>query len=96
MFFFCTTEKFANHKGRNRRFTNPEELEEQRKREENERQWRVNFTNFIFTKLVYCMVNEFSSVRPIYNIVIACCRYYLNSTTNKCTDIPAYSVTVYV
>lgn len=33
--------KFANHKGRNRRFTNPEELEEQRKREENERQWRA-------------------------------------------------------
>lgn len=33
--------KYTNHKGRNRRFTNPEELEEQRKREEKERQWRV-------------------------------------------------------
>ncbi|XP_022185405.2 28 kDa heat- and acid-stable phosphoprotein [Nilaparvata lugens] len=32
--------KYQNHKGKNRRFTNPEELEEQRKREEKERQWR--------------------------------------------------------
>lgn len=34
--------KYTNHKGRNRRFTNPEELEEQRKREEKERRWRVS------------------------------------------------------
>jgi len=33
--------KYTNHKGRNRRFTNPEELEEQRKREEKERKWRA-------------------------------------------------------
>ncbi|XP_075230960.1 28 kDa heat- and acid-stable phosphoprotein-like [Lycorma delicatula] len=32
--------RFLNHKGKNRRFTNPEELEEQRRREEKERQWR--------------------------------------------------------
>lgn len=32
--------KFTNHKGRNRRFTNPEELEEQRLKEEEERRWR--------------------------------------------------------
>ncbi|GLV34622.1 uncharacterized protein CBL_09103 [Carabus blaptoides fortunei] len=34
--------KFTNHKGRNRRFTNPEELEEQRRKEEQERRWRKN------------------------------------------------------
>uniref|UniRef100_A0A1B6D866 Casein kinase substrate phosphoprotein PP28 domain-containing protein n=1 Tax=Clastoptera arizonana TaxID=38151 RepID=A0A1B6D866_9HEMI len=33
--------KYTNHKGKGRRFTNPEELEEQRKREEKERQWRA-------------------------------------------------------
>uniref|UniRef100_A0A1B6G8P2 Casein kinase substrate phosphoprotein PP28 domain-containing protein n=1 Tax=Cuerna arida TaxID=1464854 RepID=A0A1B6G8P2_9HEMI len=33
--------KYTNHKGRNRRFTNPEELEEQRKREEKEKRWRA-------------------------------------------------------
>lgn len=32
--------KFTNHKGRNRRFTNPEELEEERKKDELKRQWR--------------------------------------------------------
>lgn len=32
--------KFVNHKGRNRHFTNPEELEEQRRQEEEKRQWR--------------------------------------------------------
>ncbi|RZC41957.1 28 kDa heat- and acid-stable phosphoprotein-like, partial [Asbolus verrucosus] len=32
--------KFTNHKGRNRRFTNPEELEEQRRREEQKKKWR--------------------------------------------------------
>ncbi|XP_060521726.1 28 kDa heat- and acid-stable phosphoprotein-like isoform X2 [Cylas formicarius] len=31
--------KFTNHKGRNRRFTNPEELEEERRRDE-EKNWR--------------------------------------------------------
>jgi len=34
--------KWTNHKGRSRRFTNPEELEEQRKREELERRWKSN------------------------------------------------------
>lgn len=34
--------KFVNHKGRNRHFTNPEELEEQRRQEEEKRQWRVS------------------------------------------------------
>lgn len=34
--------KFVNHKGRNRHFTNPEELEEQRRQEEKKRQWRKN------------------------------------------------------
>jgi hypothetical protein len=32
--------KFTNHKGRNRRFTNPEELEEERRREEQKKKWR--------------------------------------------------------
>ncbi|GLH12655.1 hypothetical protein R5R35_002314 [Gryllus longicercus] len=32
--------KMVNHKGKHRRFTNPEELEEQKKREENEKKWR--------------------------------------------------------
>lgn len=36
--------KFVNHKGKHRSFTNPDELEEQRKREEKERQWRVCFS----------------------------------------------------
>lgn len=34
--------KFISHKGRNRHFTNPEELEEQRRQEEKKRQWRKN------------------------------------------------------
>ncbi|EZA61602.1 28 kDa heat- and acid-stable phosphoprotein [Ooceraea biroi] len=34
--------KFVNHKGRNRHFTNPEELEEQRRQEEKKQQWRKN------------------------------------------------------
>ncbi|KAK0083316.1 hypothetical protein PV325_008998 [Microctonus aethiopoides] len=32
--------KFVNHKGRNRHFTNPEELEEQRRQDEERRKWR--------------------------------------------------------
>lgn len=32
--------KFTNHKGRNRKFTSPEELEEQRKQEEIKQKWR--------------------------------------------------------
>ncbi|XP_014213016.1 28 kDa heat- and acid-stable phosphoprotein isoform X2 [Copidosoma floridanum] len=32
--------KFVNHKGRNRHFTNPEELEEQRRQEEEKKKWR--------------------------------------------------------
>lgn len=32
--------KYLNHKGRNRKFTNPDELETQRLREEKEKQWR--------------------------------------------------------
>ncbi|CAH1179002.1 unnamed protein product [Phaedon cochleariae] len=32
--------KFTNHKGRNRRFTNPEELEEERRKEEQQKKWR--------------------------------------------------------
>nr|CAD7448573.1 unnamed protein product [Timema bartmani] len=32
--------KYTNHKGKNRRFTNPEEIEEQMRREEKERKWR--------------------------------------------------------
>ncbi|XP_063223634.1 28 kDa heat- and acid-stable phosphoprotein-like isoform X2 [Bacillus rossius redtenbacheri] len=32
--------KYTNHKGKSRRFTNPEEIEEQMKREEKERKWR--------------------------------------------------------
>lgn len=42
MCFFITTGKWTNHKGRSRRFTNPDELEEQRKRDEQERRWRKN------------------------------------------------------
>ncbi|KAL0114028.1 hypothetical protein PUN28_011387 [Cardiocondyla obscurior] len=34
--------KWVNHKGRNRHFTNPEELEEQRRQEEKKQQWRKN------------------------------------------------------
>lgn len=33
--------KFTNHKGRNRRFTNPEELEKERVKEEKEKTWRA-------------------------------------------------------
>lgn len=40
--FFYLLGKFTNHKGRSRRFTNPDELEEQRKREEQERRWKSN------------------------------------------------------
>ncbi|XP_034944565.1 28 kDa heat- and acid-stable phosphoprotein [Chelonus insularis] len=32
--------KFVNHKGRNRHFTNPEELEEQRRQDEERKKWR--------------------------------------------------------
>ncbi|XP_072931981.1 28 kDa heat- and acid-stable phosphoprotein [Epargyreus clarus] len=32
--------KYTNHKGRNRKFTSPEELEEQRKQEEKKQKWR--------------------------------------------------------
>ncbi|CAH0723389.1 unnamed protein product, partial [Brenthis ino] len=32
--------KYTNHKGRNRKFTSPEELEEQRKQEEQKQKWR--------------------------------------------------------
>ncbi|PNF26912.1 hypothetical protein B7P43_G15116 [Cryptotermes secundus] len=32
--------KYTNHKGKHRRFTSPEEIEEQMKREEKERKWR--------------------------------------------------------
>lgn len=32
--------KYLNHKGRNRKFTSPEELEEQRKQDELKRRWR--------------------------------------------------------
>lgn len=38
----CHAGKFVNHKGRNRHFTNPEELEEQRRQEEKKQQWRVS------------------------------------------------------
>ena len=34
--------KFVSHKGRNRHFTSPEELEEQRRQEEKKLQWRKN------------------------------------------------------
>uniref|UniRef100_A0A6M2DJQ2 Putative casein kinase substrate phosphoprotein pp28 n=1 Tax=Xenopsylla cheopis TaxID=163159 RepID=A0A6M2DJQ2_XENCH len=37
--------KYTNHKGRNRHFTNPEELEEQRKQEEQKKQWRRDHGN---------------------------------------------------
>lgn len=40
---FLITAKFTNHKGRNRRFTNPEELEKERVKEEKEKTWRVRF-----------------------------------------------------
>lgn len=40
-FGFVPPGKWTNHKGRNRRFTNPDELEEQRKREEQERRWKT-------------------------------------------------------
>lgn len=47
-FEYCVTSKhfswlagkFTNHKGRNRRFTNPEELEEERRKEEQKKKWR--------------------------------------------------------
>lgn len=42
--------KYTNHKGRNRRFTNPEELEQERIREEKAKYWRV-IKNLIFLKL---------------------------------------------
>lgn len=37
---FSNAGKYLNHKGRNRKFTNPDELENQRLREEKEKQWR--------------------------------------------------------
>lgn len=40
-FFVIPSGKWTNHKGRSRRFTNPDELEEQRKREEQERRWKT-------------------------------------------------------
>lgn len=40
--YSCHVGKFVNHKGRNRHFTNPEELEEQRRQEEKKQQWRVS------------------------------------------------------
>jgi hypothetical protein len=39
--------KFVNHKGRNRHFTNPEELEEQRRQELEKQQWRVSILRLI-------------------------------------------------
>lgn len=42
--YFFFTGKFVNHKGRNRHFTNPEELEEQRRQEEEKRKWRVSLS----------------------------------------------------
>jgi len=42
----------VNHKGRNRHFTNPEELEEQRRQEEKKQQWRVSIFRLIDTKRV--------------------------------------------
>lgn len=39
---FTSLGKWTNHKGRSRRFTNPDELEEQRKREEQEKWLRRN------------------------------------------------------
>ncbi|KAK9883793.1 hypothetical protein WA026_001988 [Henosepilachna vigintioctopunctata] len=33
--------KFTSHKGRNRRFTNPEELEEERRKEQEKSKWRA-------------------------------------------------------
>ncbi|KAG7210425.1 hypothetical protein KM043_011957 [Ampulex compressa] len=38
--------KFVNHKGRSRHFTNPEELEEQRRQEEKKLQWRKNCDDY--------------------------------------------------
>uniref|UniRef100_V9IB86 Uncharacterized protein n=1 Tax=Apis cerana TaxID=7461 RepID=V9IB86_APICE len=34
--------KYVSYKGRSRHFTNPEELEEQRRQEEKKLQWRVS------------------------------------------------------
>jgi len=48
----CRAGKFVNHKGRNRHFTNPEELEEQRRQEEKKQQWRVSIFRLIDTKRV--------------------------------------------
>lgn len=36
----CFQGKHVNHKGRNRRFTNPEELEEERRKQEQQKKWR--------------------------------------------------------
>jgi len=41
IYIHLTLGKYTNHKGKNRRFTNPEEIEEQMRREEKERKWRV-------------------------------------------------------
>jgi hypothetical protein len=50
--------KYINHKGKNRRFTNPEEIEEQMKREEKERKWRVRKSNsmvLVFELPLWCL-----------------------------------------
>jgi hypothetical protein len=52
--------KYTNHKGKHRRFTNPEEIEEQMKREEKERKWRVRkFSSLLLVhKLPLCCFNH--------------------------------------
>lgn len=47
VYFLLFTGKFSNHKGRHRRFTNPEELEEQRKEEEKKRRYFRLYLNIL-------------------------------------------------
>lgn len=63
--------KFVNHKGRNRHFTNPEELEEQRRQEEEKRKWRVRlkfitiFCSFTDLQIYLEFLNKHTSAYDI-------------------------------
>lgn len=66
----CLSGKFVNHKGRNRHFTNPEELEEQRRAEEEKRRWRVR----LFKQHEHCqyVVNEMKKKHTNISVLFLC------------------------
>lgn len=78
------TGKYTNHKGRNRRFTNPEELEEQRRREEKERRWRVSMSNY--NKNVFC------TMTVVLKVISGCSLYSYTRTVQKIKNVKIYQV----